>query len=124
MKDKNLNILSPRTSNPLLYVIYNWKCDVTKFRIPPIVTQCHTSSTPSAPFNVWRNLWMPPNSIWNLYITAGRLNKTVSPWYVSSQRIFVMISNIVLSYLDDSCASISVHIQTDIDKCLSFHSMA
>ena len=24
MKDKNLNILSPRTSNPLLYIIYNW----------------------------------------------------------------------------------------------------
>ena len=38
MKDKNLNILSPRTSNPLLYVIYNWKCDVTKFRIPPLFT--------------------------------------------------------------------------------------
>ena len=24
MKDKNLNILSPRTWNPLLYIIYNW----------------------------------------------------------------------------------------------------
>ena len=24
MKDKNSNILSPRTSNPLLYIIYNW----------------------------------------------------------------------------------------------------
>ena len=64
MKDKNLKILSPRTSNPLLYVIacklscsmcsvqfFQWncfnlvdtcnialilffKCDVTKFRIP------------------------------------------------------------------------------------------
>ena len=36
------------------------KCNVTKFRIPsPLVTQCHTSSTPS-PLNVWRNLWMSP----------------------------------------------------------------
>ena len=38
------------------------KCEVTKCRIPPIpplVTQCHTSSTPS-PLNVWRNLWMAP----------------------------------------------------------------
>ena len=25
------------------------KCDVTKFRIPPLVTQCQTSSTPSDP---------------------------------------------------------------------------
>ena len=24
MKDKNLNISSPRTSNPFLYIIYNW----------------------------------------------------------------------------------------------------
>ena len=24
MKDKNLNILSPRTSNPLFYIIYNF----------------------------------------------------------------------------------------------------
>ena len=42
------------------------KCDVTKlkFRIlppSPLVTQCHTLSTPSAPLNVWHNLWMPPN---------------------------------------------------------------
>ena len=38
------------------------KCDVTKFRIPPpLVTQCHTSSTPSTPLNVWCNLCMPPN---------------------------------------------------------------
>ena len=29
------------------------KCDVTKLRIPPLLdTQCHTSSTPSAPLNV------------------------------------------------------------------------
>ena len=28
----------------------------------PLVTQCHTSSTPSAPLNVWRNLWMHPNN--------------------------------------------------------------
>ena len=41
MKDKNLNISSPRTSNPLLYVIYNWKCDATKFRNP---SPCHTMS--------------------------------------------------------------------------------
>ena len=24
MNDKNLNIFSPQTSNPLLYIIYNW----------------------------------------------------------------------------------------------------
>ena len=24
MNDKNLNIMSPRTSDPLLYIIYNW----------------------------------------------------------------------------------------------------
>ena len=24
MKNKNLNILTPWTSNPLLYIIYNW----------------------------------------------------------------------------------------------------
>ena len=38
------------------------KCEVTKLRIPPssLVTQCHTSSTLSAPLNVWRNLWMYP----------------------------------------------------------------
>ena len=39
------------------------KCDVTKFRIP--TSPCHTthtSSTPSSPLNVWRNLWMPPYS--------------------------------------------------------------
>ena len=40
------------------------KCDATKFRIPPpLVTQCHTSLTPSAPLNVKRNLWMPPNDL-------------------------------------------------------------
>ena len=67
MKDNNLNIMSPWTSNPLLYIYNNLmdtcnialilflKCDVTKFRIPPF-TQCHTSSTPSAPLNVRRNL--------------------------------------------------------------------
>ena len=27
---------------------------------PSLVTQCHASSTPSAPIDVWRNLWMPP----------------------------------------------------------------
>ena len=55
MKDKNLNILSPRTSNPLLYIIYNnlvdtcnialilfLKYDITKFRIPR--PSCHTVS--------------------------------------------------------------------------------
>ena len=31
-------------------LILFFKCDVTEFRIPPpVVTQCHTSSTPSAP---------------------------------------------------------------------------
>ena len=37
------------------------KSDVTKFKIPPpLITQCRTSSSPSAPpLNVWRNLWMP-----------------------------------------------------------------
>ena len=62
MKDKNFNILSSRTSNPLLYIIYNFyifiknwvdtcniavilflKCDVTKFRILPSLP-CHTMS--------------------------------------------------------------------------------
>ena len=28
--------------------------------LSPLVTQYHTSSTPSAPLNVRRNLWMPP----------------------------------------------------------------
>ena len=62
MKDKNLNILSLQTSNPLVYIIYDFyvfitiwlihvisalmlflKCDVTKFRILPLlVIQCHT----------------------------------------------------------------------------------
>ena len=60
---KNKHFLSPRTSNPLLYIIYNnlvdtcnialilfLKYDITKFRIPaPFVTKCHTSSIPSAP---------------------------------------------------------------------------
>ena len=37
------------------------KCDATTFKIlSPLVTQCHASSTPSAPLNVWRNLWMSP----------------------------------------------------------------
>ena len=40
MKDKNLNILSPRTSNPLLYILYNlhsspiiliWTVNIRKF---------------------------------------------------------------------------------------------
>ena len=53
MKDKNLNSLSPRTSIPLLHIVYNRKCDVTKFRIlPPLIPQCHISSTPFAPLNV------------------------------------------------------------------------
>ena len=44
MKDKNLNISSSQTLNPIL------KCDVTKFRIPPpLVTQLHTSSTSPPP---------------------------------------------------------------------------
>ena len=65
MKDKNLNVLSPPTLNPLLHIIYNFynlvdtcnitlilflKCDFTTFRIPP--PPCHTLSTLSAPFNV------------------------------------------------------------------------
>ena len=52
MKGNNLNILSPPTSNPLLFIYNNLvdrcnialilflKCVVTKFRIPP----CHTMS--------------------------------------------------------------------------------
>ena len=36
------------------------KCNITKFRILPLVTQCHTSSTPSAHLNLWRILWMTP----------------------------------------------------------------
>ena len=42
MKDKILNILSPWNSNPLLYIIYNWKRDVTRFRIPTL--HCLTMS--------------------------------------------------------------------------------
>ena len=44
-------------------LLLSLKYDVTKFRIPPphLITQFHTSSTPSAPLKVWRNLWMPPN---------------------------------------------------------------
>ena len=77
MKDKNLNILSPRTSNPLLYIIYNWHSspivliwtvnirnihfvniayyfsnlmsrNLGSFPLP-VVTLCHISSTPYAP---------------------------------------------------------------------------
>ena len=67
MKDKNVNVLSPRTSNPLLYIIYNfytfiiiWLIRVISPKyfknvmsqnlgsLPPLVTQCHTSSSPSA----------------------------------------------------------------------------
>ena len=29
--------------------------------LPPILTQCHTSSTPSSPLNMRRNLWMDPS---------------------------------------------------------------
>ena len=48
------------------------KCDITKFRIPPpLVTQCHTSSTPS-PLNVWRNLWMAPKRC-KVKCTEGKL---------------------------------------------------
>ena len=36
------------------------KCDVTKLG-SLLVTQCHTSSIPSASLNMWRNLWIPPN---------------------------------------------------------------
>ena len=71
MKDENLNILSPRTSNPLLYNIYNFYIFIIIWLIrvilplyyfgnvmsqnlgsltpPPLVTQCHTSAIPSAP---------------------------------------------------------------------------
>ena len=34
MKDKNLNILSPRTSNPLLYIIYNFISFITGIVVP------------------------------------------------------------------------------------------
>ena len=45
------------------------ECDVTKIMIlPPIVTQCHTSSTPS-PLDVLRNLWMAPN--WRALVNAA-----------------------------------------------------
>ena len=39
------------------------KCDVTKFRIPPpsLSHNVTLSRPPSAPLNVWRNLWMPRN---------------------------------------------------------------
>ena len=67
MKDKNLNIFESTDfiSFITLYVYNNLvdtcnislilflKCDVTKFRIPPpLVTQYHTLSTPSAPLNM------------------------------------------------------------------------
>ena len=40
------------------------KCDVSQNlgSLPSLVTQCHTSSTPPSPLNVWRNLWMAPNT--------------------------------------------------------------
>ena len=65
MKDKNLHILSPRTSNSLLYIYNNLvdtciialilflKYDVTKFRI--LAPLCHTMShflDPLRPLNV------------------------------------------------------------------------
>ena len=60
MKYKNLNILVDTCNIALILFL---KCDVTKFRIPPsLVTQFHTSSTPSTPFNGWRNLWIAPNN--------------------------------------------------------------
>ena len=97
MKDKNLNILNPRTSNPLLYIIYNFYTFITIWFIyeispwyyflnmmsqnfeslPPFVTQCHTSSTLSVPLNVWHNLWMPPNSAsggWEKSMNMGIYN--------------------------------------------------
>ena len=54
------NTIQYNTISPYYYFL---KCDITKFRITssPLVTQCHTSSTPSAPLNVWRNLLMSPS---------------------------------------------------------------
>ena len=50
MKDKNLNILSPRTSDPLLISFITGNEMSQNLRsLPSLVTQCHTSSTPSAP---------------------------------------------------------------------------
>ena len=63
--------------DPLLYIVWRHifcnftletiklkqqKCDVTKFRIPPpsLSHNVTLSRPPSAPLNVWRNLWMPP----------------------------------------------------------------
>ena len=38
-------------------IILFLKCDVTKFRIPPLLVTLR----PPPPLNVWRNLWMHPN---------------------------------------------------------------
>ena len=59
MKEWNCFNLVDTCKNTLILFL---KCDVTKFRIPPqpLVTQCHTLSTPSAPLNVRRNLRMSP----------------------------------------------------------------
>ena len=53
------------TCNIALIIIL--KCDVTKFRAPPL---CHTMShfVDPSPLNVWRNLWMVPKN-------SSKLNK-------------------------------------------------
>ena len=56
---KCFNLADTRNITLILF----FKCDVTKFRIPPaLFTQCHTSSNPSAPLTCDRNLWMPPKT--------------------------------------------------------------
>ena len=73
------------------------KCDVTKFRIPPpLVTLCHTSSTPSASLNVWRNLWMPPlwiptNFLMSIYYIMSTALVKGSPCLTSNQEVVYLI---------------------------------
>ena len=89
MKDKNLNILSLRISNPLLYIIYNWHsspivliwtvkirnilCVNIIFYFWNVMSQnlgslllpppCDTMSHFVHPLNVWRSFWMAPNYV-------------------------------------------------------------
>ena len=68
------------------------KCDVTKFQTRPLVTQCHTSSIPSSPLNVWRNLWMAPYLSWkrkkgafgNLGMIFAILATSLASWAVGT----------------------------------------
>ena len=56
MKDKNLNILSQRTSNRLNTIFEMWCHKI----FPSCLTMSHFVKPLRPPPNVWRNLWMPP----------------------------------------------------------------